>query len=64
MKTIWKVLTWLSAACGLTSYFIGWTALIQESTIWVQTEFWFYDAVTAGIFAIFFSVWGKISEKK
>lgn len=63
MKIIWKILTWLSAACGFTSYFIGWVALMQESIFLVPTEFWFYDAITAGVFAIFFLAWGSLSGK-
>ena len=64
MIRIWKILTWLTAACGITAYFLGWFALIQKSTLWIPTEFWFYDAITAGIFAIFFLIWGKFNEKK
>jgi len=63
MKIVWKVLTWVFAACGLTAWSLGWFSLTQESTFLVPTEFWFYDATVAGIFAIFFLAWGKLSEK-
>jgi len=63
MKIVWKVLTWFFVACGLIGWALGWYSLMQGTTLWIPTEFWFYDATVAGIFAIFFSVWGKINEK-
>ncbi|MEK6858250.1 MAG: hypothetical protein AABX39_06710 [Nanoarchaeota archaeon] len=62
MKTIWKILTWIFAICGLAAYSIGWLALLT-TTIWVPTEFWFYDAITAGVFAIFFLLYGTLGKK-
>ncbi len=56
MKTLWKILAALSVLCGIVSVLIGWAALIKKTTIWIQTEFWFYDAITAGVFAIFFLI--------
>ena len=58
METLWKVLTWLSAVCGLVTYGFGWLALVTTSEIWVPTIFWFYDAIAAGVFAVFFLLWG------
>ncbi len=59
MKTIWKVFAWLSIICALAAYVIGWAALIAKSVIFgIPTEFWFYDAVAAGIFAVFFTIYG------
>lgn len=57
MKILWKILAWLSIICGLSAYFIGWIALFTESVFWnIPNEFWFYDAVAAGIFGIFFLI--------
>lgn len=64
MKTLWKIIAWLSMACGLAAYFIGWSALLTKTVIWgIPTEFWFYDAVAAGIFGIFFLIYAVHSEK-
>ncbi len=63
MKIVWKVVTSLFVACGLIAWSLGWYSLSQETTLWVPTEFWFHDATVAGIFAIFFLVYGKLSEK-
>lgn len=58
MEFVWKVLTWLSIVCGLATYFIGWLVLLTGSDIWIPTAFWFYDAISAGVFAVFFLLWG------
>ena len=63
MKRIWEIIAWVSIACGLAAYFVGWTALMIGSTILVPTEFWFYDAVAAGIFGIFFLIYAVHSEQ-
>lgn len=63
MKTLWKVLAWLSIACGLIAYSLGWIALFTKSVIWnIPTEFWFYDAVAAGIFGLFFLIYGNYAS--
>ncbi len=55
MNTVFKVLAWISIACGLLAYSVGWVALITKSVFFnIPTEFWFYDAVAVGIFGIFF----------
>jgi len=65
MKTLWKVLAWISIACGLIAYSLGWIALFTKSVILnIPTEFWFYDAVSAGIFGLFFLIYGAHSQKK
>lgn len=61
MKLLWKVLAWLAALCGIGAYLAGWTALLLGTQLWVPTEFWFYDAVATGVFAIFFLAWGALS---
>ncbi len=64
MKTLWKILAWLSIACGLIAYFIAWIALARNATMWnVSTEFWFYNAIGAGIFGIFFLIYGGYDER-
>ena len=64
MKIIWKVLAWISMICGLLAYGVGWIELLSNITIWnIQTQFWFYDAIAAGIFALFFVIYGVHSAK-
>ena len=64
MKTIWKVFAWISIICGLATYLIGWLALLTKSVlVGIPTEFWFYDAIAAGIFALFFTIYGAHSVK-
>jgi hypothetical protein len=63
-KTLWKVLAWISIACGLIAYSIGWIALFTKSVFWnIPNEFWFYDAIAAGIFAVFFLIYFVHSKK-
>jgi len=50
----WSILAAVAAICGGLAYFIGWTALITGTTIWIETQFWFFDAITSALFAIFF----------
>ena len=63
MKAIWKLCAWLSVVCGLTTFLIGWTGLIQGGNIFgIAPEFYFFDAIGAVLFGIFFLLWGKLSE--
>ncbi len=63
MKTLWKVFAWISVICGLLAYFTGWVALFTRSVFWnIPTEFWFYDSVAAGIFAVFFLIYSVHSK--
>lgn len=65
MKTIWKAFAWISIICALVTYAIGWIALMVKSVLFgIPTEFWFYDAVAAGIFAVFFIIYGAHNSKK
>lgn len=65
MRTIWKVLAWISIICGLLAYGMGWIALFSNTVFWnIQTQFWFYDAIAAGIFGLFFVIYGAHSAKK
>jgi len=65
MKTIWKVFAWLAIVCGLLGYGTGWITLLSNSILWnIPTQFWFYDAMAAGIFALFFVIYGVHSAKK
>ncbi len=63
MKTLWKIIAWLSIICGLSTYSIGWIAQLTRSVIWnIPAEFWFYDAIAAGIFGVFFLIYAKHSD--
>ena len=65
MKTIWKIFAWISIICGLLAYGAGWIALFSGSVFWsIPTEFWFYDTIAAGIFALFFVIYGVHSRDK
>lgn len=65
MKTSWKILAWISIGCGLIAYGIGWIAVISKTTYWgIANEFWFYDAIAAGIFGLFFLIYAAHSNKK
>jgi uncharacterized membrane protein YphA (DoxX/SURF4 family) len=63
MKTVWKIIAWISVACGLFAYLTGWAALFTKSVFWgIPTQFWFYDAVAAGIFGLFFLIYAVHSD--
>lgn len=63
MKTIWKVFAWISILCALAAYSIGWVAMIAGTVIWnISTEFWFYDAISAGIIGLFFLIYSVHSN--
>jgi len=65
MKTLWKIIALIFVACGLIAYLIGWIALFSKSVIWgITTEFWFYDAIAAGIFGLFFLIYGVHAQNK
>jgi hypothetical protein len=65
MKPFWKFLAWISIACGLGAYSIGWIALFARSAVWgIPTEFWFYDSIAAGIFGLFFLIYAVHSGSK
>ncbi len=61
---LWKVLAWIFALCGFTAYLIGWVALTNRVEYFIPTEFWFYDAIAAGVFALFFSSYTHNQEEK
>lgn len=64
-KTFWKFWAWISIVCGLSAYFIGWAAVFSKTTYWgVPNELWFYDAIAAGIFGLFFLIYAAHSAKK
>lgn len=63
-QNFWKFWAWLSVICGLTAYSIGWYALFAKATVWgIATEFFFYDAIAAAMFGVFFLIyaahWGE-----
>ena len=64
MKRLFKVFAWISIACGLLAYLVGWIALFTKSVFWsIPNEFWFYDAVVTGIFGLFFLIYSVHSKK-
>lgn len=65
-QSFWKFWAWVSIACGLGAYLVGWWALLTRTMVWgVPTEFFFYDAIAAAMFGVFFLIyaahWGKKS---
>ena len=58
-KTLWKAVSWAFILCSLAAYGIGWTALINNAGYVIPTEYWFYDAIAAGIMGIFFGMKSK-----
>lgn len=65
MKTFWKVLAWIFIACGLLAYLSAWGNLWFGWKMWKATpEELFFDAISTGIFALFFLGWGKLSSEK
>ncbi len=63
MKIIWKVLAWIFVACGLLAYLAAWYDLFfGVKILGMAPEYMFYDAISTGIFGLFFLVWGKFSK--
>ncbi len=64
MKKLFKIFAWISIACGLIAYSIGWIALFANSVFWnIPTEFWFYDAIATAMFGVFFLMYSVHSKK-
>ncbi len=60
MERIWLFFAWLSIACGLVAYFIGWAGLVGDTAVAnIPTQFWFYNSIATGVFGIFFLLYGK-----
>ena len=55
-KSLWNALSWVFILCALAAYGIGWIALMNSSSYWVPTEYWFYDAMATGIVGVFFGM--------
>lgn len=63
IRRFWRVLAWLALACGAIAYFVGWGAAITQTQVWnIPTQIWFYDAVAAVAFAIFFMMYAAESN--
>ena len=62
MRKIWKIIAWISILCGLTAYILGWISLIKKTYILIPTEFWFYDAIAAAMFGVFFLIYSAHSK--
>lgn len=63
-RKLWRALAWLFALCGIGAYLTGWLALMEEAIFLVPTEYWFYDAIAVGIFAVFFNCLAQHQEEK
>ena len=64
MKKLFKVFAWISIACGLFAYLVGWIALVTKSVFWgIPNEFWFYDAITTVMLGVFFLIYSVHSKK-
>ncbi|HIH15311.1 MAG TPA: hypothetical protein HA360_00260 [Nanoarchaeota archaeon] len=65
MRTLWKILAWVSLLCGLLTFLTAWISLMLGKNIFgIAPEFYFFDAIGAVLFAIFFLIWGKTEEGK
>mgnify|MGYP001572435415 CR=1 FL=1 len=63
MKMLWKILSWISVLCGLTTFLIAWVALLFGGSFFgIAPEFYFFDAIAAVQTGIFFLIWGKVTE--
>ena len=62
MRKVWKIIAWISIVCGLVAYIIGWIALLKNTSILIPTEFWFYDAIAAAMFGVFFLIYSAHSK--
>ncbi len=60
---LWKILSWLAIACAVIAYGTGWMALIEKREILIPNEFWFYDAISAGILGLVFLKLSSIRNK-
>jgi len=62
---LWSAATALAVLCGLSTYVLGWAAIIRGAQLWnVPTDIWFLDAVASAAFAIFFFLVYMHSVKK
>jgi hypothetical protein len=60
VKSLWKILAWVFATCGLLAFFSAWGNLWFGWKLWAASpELLFYDAIAGGLFALFFLAWGK-----
>ncbi len=63
MKSIWTVLTWVFAVCGLAAYLSAWSNMWFGWDLWrASPETLFLDAIATGIFALFFLACGKSAQ--
>src|SRR3989338_472483 len=40
-KNLWQFISWVFVLCALAAYGTGWTALINNASYWIPTEYWF-----------------------
>jgi hypothetical protein len=64
-QAFWKFWAWISIACGATAYLAGWYALLAKTIVLgIPTEFFFYDAIAAAMFGVFFLIYSIHYGKK
>ncbi len=61
-KNLWGIISWIFVACGLIAYALGWVSMSGTNIFSIPTEMLFYDAMVAGIFAIFFLIYAMHSN--
>ncbi len=62
---LWRAVAWLVLACGLIAWVLGWAFGISGTQPWnLPGQVWFYDAITSGVFAIFFMVYAADSDRR
>ncbi len=62
---VWRILSWLFAACGIVSFAIGWYGVLSNSAVFgVNPVYYFFDAIASGIFALFFLIYSVQSKNK
>ncbi|MBI4015971.1 MAG: hypothetical protein HY362_04610 [Candidatus Aenigmarchaeota archaeon] len=60
---LWGIISWIFVICGLIAYGFAWTAMATGTKPFlIQPELFLYDAMVAGIFAIFFLIYAMHSN--
>ncbi len=53
--SVLRIISWIFAFCGIATYLLAWgNMLLGTEILGISTEVYFYDAIAAGVFAIFF----------
>ena len=53
-----KIIAWLFVLCGFVSYLAAWVNTFTKTSLFgIDTTVYFYDAMTAVLFGLFFLLW-------